>query len=702
VATPKQMRRRGRFALITTVLVGALLMTGVALGYVSTDQPDYSPGSVVTITGDNSNGAGYVAGNSVAVDVSGPNGWTGSCSATVGGGGTWSCQVTLSSDASIAVGAYTYTATSNAADGSTISESGTFTDTLHVTNATPATYAYSSGCTTTAASSFTSGDTVCTKTVVTSNGSGGADTFYVVWFKPDNSIAFADSHSAATTTYSDSHLVTDVGTWKVEACDANTCNTSNGNKTYGSATFTVASAITNHDPVLTLPSGLTAEATSPSGANVTFTGISATDQEDGDLTASVSCSPSSGSLFAIGTTQVDCSVADSGGLSDSGSFDVTVQDTTAPDSGSISINNGAVWTNTTAVTVDLSAHDAVGVTGYRLAETSGGLDSASTVPVTSAVNFDASDVPFTLSSGDSTAKSVYVRFYDAAGNSSDTSDTIGLDTVKPLITGDTGSYTPGTWTSQSVTVSFTCADDQGTANSGIASNNVAGTTLTTSGADQSFTNTGSCTDYAGNTADAVTIGDIDIDKVSPTVTCNAASFTLNQPGAEVSAAVTDFLSGPLNATESASADTSSVGLKHVSITGYDVAGNSTTVSCAYTVGYNFDGLYAPVNRPNTLNVSKAGQAIPLKWMLTDWYGLPVTTLSAVTVKATGIACDLGSTTDQIEEYAAGSSGLQNLGGGYYQYNWKTPTSYAKSCKTIGLDLDEGFTRSGLALFSFAK
>ena len=34
------------------------------------------------------------------------------------------------------------------------------------------------------------------------------------------------------------------------------------------------------------------------------------------------------------------------------------------------------------------------------------------------------------------------------------------------------------------------------------------------------------------------------------------------------------------------------------------------------VKYNFIGFSAPVDRPNTMNVSKAGQAIPLKWRLT--------------------------------------------------------------------------------------
>jgi hypothetical protein len=121
------------------------------------------------------------------------------------------------------------------------------------------------------------------------------------------------------------------------------------------------------------------------------------------------------------------------------------------------------------------------------------------------------------------------------------------------------------------------------------------------------------------------------------------------------------------------------------------------------VSYDFRGFFTPVDNPgssNVINVANSGQAIPLKWQLLDFAGNPVTNLSSVTVTAATLACTLGTTTDLLEEYAAGSSGLQNLGGGFYQFNWKTPTSYAKSCKTMKLDLGEGTPRT--ALFQFKK
>ena len=212
-------------------------------------------------------------------------------------------------------------------------------------------------------------------------------------------------------------------------------------------------------------------------------------------------------------------------------------------------------------------------------------------------------------------------------------------------------------------------------------------------------------DLAGNSNPGIDAGPFEIDSVAPAVTCQspAPAFILNQPGAEVSASVTDATSLPVNTTEYGSADTSSAGSKAVSITGQDNAGNGASANCAYTVGFNFAGLFAPIDRPNVMNMSKAGQAIPLKWRLTDYLGNPVTSLTSVTVTVSSISCSQGSESpDELEEYASGSSGLQNLGDGYYQFNWKTPTSYAGSCKQLNLNLGEGTVRTNLALITFKK
>ena len=80
-------------------------------------------------------------------------------------------------------------------------------------------------------------------------------------------------------------------------------------------------------PTLNLPSNITVEATSGAGATATFS-ASATDSIDG--TASISCSYVSGTVFPLGTTTVVCSSTDAHNNVATGSFTVTVVDTTAP------------------------------------------------------------------------------------------------------------------------------------------------------------------------------------------------------------------------------------------------------------------------------------------------------------------------------------------------------------------------------------
>lgn len=130
MATPKQFRRRARFLIVLGTLVAAAVMVGIAGASVWTDQSDYTPGSTVTIHGGNNDAGqpGYVTGNTINVAVDGPNGWSDSCSDTVNDNGKWSCDVTLASDPLVAGGDYSYTATSKDANGDTISEDGTFTD----------------------------------------------------------------------------------------------------------------------------------------------------------------------------------------------------------------------------------------------------------------------------------------------------------------------------------------------------------------------------------------------------------------------------------------------------------------------------------------------------------------------------------------------------------------------------------------------
>ncbi len=84
----------------------------------------------------------------------------------------------------------------------------------------------------------------------------------------------------------------------------------------------------NTPPTLHIPTAATAEATSPAGAAVSFSATAA-DAEDA-TPPTPSCAPASGSTFPLGLTTVHCTVTDGGGLSDTGAFLVSVEDTTVP------------------------------------------------------------------------------------------------------------------------------------------------------------------------------------------------------------------------------------------------------------------------------------------------------------------------------------------------------------------------------------
>lgn len=112
----------------------------------------------------------------------------------------------------------------------------------------------------------------------------------------------------------------------------------------------------------------------------------------------------------------------------------TTSDASNP-SGSVNINDGASYTNTTSVTLNLSATDNSGVTGYYISTSSSipSVFSRGWTSISSATSYTA-DVSYTLSRGDGN-KVVYVWYKDNSGNVSNTaSDEITLDTIIPTIT----------------------------------------------------------------------------------------------------------------------------------------------------------------------------------------------------------------------------------------------------------------------------
>ncbi|MFT3866939.1 MAG: HYR domain-containing protein [Nibricoccus sp.] len=97
-----------------------------------------------------------------------------------------------------------------------------------------------------------------------------------------------------------------------------------GNVVTGSFKITVVDIVA---PTITVPANQTLEATSASGATATFS-ATASDLVDGPI--AVALSHASGSTFPLGTTLVTLTATDAAGNSATGSFNITVRDTTAP------------------------------------------------------------------------------------------------------------------------------------------------------------------------------------------------------------------------------------------------------------------------------------------------------------------------------------------------------------------------------------
>jgi hypothetical protein len=105
------------------------------------------------------------------------------------------------------------------------------------------------------------------------------------------------------------------------------------------------------------------------------------------------------------------------------------------------------------------------------------------------------------------------------------------------------------------------------------------------------------------------------------------------------------------------------------------------------------------------NLARAGKTVPLTFYAETANG-PITDLTTVNLTVTGVTCESISTAvSAVEEYVVGQAvSLQNLGGGYYQYNWKTGRADQNSCKTVTLALPDTYTTptNPVANFKFSR
>jgi hypothetical protein len=269
------------------------------------------------------------------------------------------------------------------------------------------------------------------------------------------------------------------------------------------------------------------------------------------------------------------------------------------------------------------------------------------------------------------------------------------DTVPPVVTG-TPDRQPNSdgWYAAPVTITWSASDP---APSSGTPTTPAPTTATIEGHDVTYTSGPSCDAVNNCATGSLTLS---IDTSDPVVVCGVTpTFAINQAGATVTASVSDAVSGPLASTVSQPVPTGTPGVGSVPVAGTDHAGRSTVVECPYRVTYVFSGFSAPVDNPPIVNTAKAGQTVPLRWRLTDANGVGVSDPSSFVSVTTGShTCSSNDPTDAIETYT-GSSGLQYLGNGYWQFNWATVRAYVGQCRVLYVNLGDGST-DHVAYFQF--
>ena len=142
---------------------------------------------------------------------------------------------------------------------------------------------------------------------------------------------------------------------------------------------------------------------------------------------------------------------------------------------------------------------------------------------------------------------------------------------------------------------------------------------------------------------------------------------------------------------------STAGNKTFTVNAKDALGHTSSKSVSYQV-WPFTGFLSPVDNPPTVNVSKAGSGIPVKFSLGGNRGLNF--LATGYPASQKVDCASSAPQDTIEQtVTAGSSSLAfDATTNTYTYVWKTDSSWAGTCRDLTLKFANGDTRT--ARFKF--
>ena len=443
--------------------------------------------------------------------------------------------------------------------------------------------------------------------------------------------------------------------------------TASGGRTgsvYTSDSFTVT--VLAATPADSTPPQISYSLTGTAGANGWFTSNvdvdwTVTDPESA-VTVDSGCVDQTISTETTGTT-LSCSAHSTGG---SASDSVTVKlDKTGP-SAALAVTAGTAGANgwfTSNVTVGTSGSD--GISGpvtctadqFQTTETAGETFNGSC----------------TNDAGLSTnAASLTVKL-DKTGPSAALAVTAGTAGANGWFTSN---VTVGTSGSDGISGPVTCTADQ---------------FQTTETAGETFN--GSCTNDAGLSTNAASLT-VKLDKTAPTDLAftggglsDGGSYYFGSVPAGPTGCTAD---GAISGLDSCSVSgySTAVGSHTVQATATDNAGNVATKDLSYNVlAWTISGFYAPVDRPDTFNVTKNGSTVPLKFEV--FAGTTeLTDISVVDTFTQKVSCASGAG-DAIEEYTTGSTSLRyDTTTGQFIFNWKTPKQ-AGACYRVTMTTADG-------------
>ena len=391
----------------------------------------------------------------------------------------------------------------------------------------------------------------------------------------------------------------------------------------------------------------------------------ATDLVDGPR--AVTCLPSSGSMFGLGSTSVACHAEDTRGNTANGAFSVKVVDTTAP----------ALTLPGTITTEATGASGAVVTFAPTATDLVDGARTVSCAP--------ASGSTFGLGS-----TTVTCTVADSRGNTASGSFAVKVvDTTKPELT------LPATITAEATSAAGAPVSYVASA-SDIVDGSVAVSCAPASGSTFALgSTTVACEakDAAGNKATGSFTVKV-VDTTAPVITWTGGPadngvYVFGSVPAVGSCTATDLVDGTVACAITGYGST--VGGHTAKAAATDGAGNTAEVKRTYSVtAWKLSGFYQPVDMGGTLNTVKGGATVPLKFEVFAGATELVGTSAVKTFTQKEVSCSTGlGTADEIEVTTTGGTTLRyDVTAGQFIQNWQTPKKPG-ACFVVTMTTQDG-------------